>query len=79
MRTKITKWGDSQGIALPSAILQLTHIEVNEYVELVAQNDSILIKPARKQPLEWYLESYGQEDCDRFEWDNNEPKGRELL
>ena len=78
MYSQVAKWGNSQGVRLPKSILQIAGIQVDDSVELIAQNKAILIKPSNSQSLSWYLAGY-ENELDRYEWADDEPKGRELL
>ena len=80
--SQVAKWGNSQGVRIPRRLLQIAGIEVNDSVEIIAKNNALLIKPAEKKSLNWYLESYEDYngENDRYDWGElDEPKGRELL
>ncbi|MCL2054987.1 MAG: AbrB/MazE/SpoVT family DNA-binding domain-containing protein [Oscillospiraceae bacterium] len=50
MLTTIQRWGNSQAVRLPKAILDLLLLQENDQVDIVAENDSIVIrKSARKR------------------------------
>ncbi|MCL2343835.1 MAG: AbrB/MazE/SpoVT family DNA-binding domain-containing protein [Firmicutes bacterium] len=71
MITTIQKWGNSQGVRLPKVILEAVFLEENDPVEIVAENDSIIIrKPARKRrakrSLEERLEVFYQKPIDEI-------------
>ena len=52
MYTTIQKWGNSQAIRLPKAILELAKIQEKDRVELKVENGSIIIRPVKKhKPL----------------------------
>ena len=51
MITKITKWGNSLAIRLPSNYLKQTKFKENESIELILQDDSIIIKPLTKNKI----------------------------
>ncbi|MCL1903415.1 MAG: AbrB/MazE/SpoVT family DNA-binding domain-containing protein [Oscillospiraceae bacterium] len=71
MMSQVAKWGNSQGVRIPRKLLQIAGIEVNDNVEIFAQNNSLLIKSAEKKNLDWYLESYDSES-DRYDWAEDE-------
>jgi len=48
MRATIQKWGNSQAIRLPKAILETASIEENEQVHILAERNQIIIKKSRK-------------------------------
>ena len=82
MLTTIQKWGNSQGIRVPKAILDELLLQENDSVEIVAENDSIIIKKARrkrraKKSLTERFENYaGNYKC--TEWDTGKPTGMEM-
>jgi len=79
MISQVSKWGNSQGIRISKKLLQSAGISLYDDVEINAQGDMLVIKPAAKKTLAWYLEGYDHEP-DRYDWgDSDEPKGRELL
>jgi len=79
MLSKVSKWGNSQGIRISRKLLRNAGIGVTDEVEIIAKGNSLIIKPTVKKTLTWYLEGYDGE-LDRYDWgDSNEPKGRELL
>jgi antitoxin MazE len=79
MFAEVTRWGNSQGIRISKKMLKNIGLELNDPVEIIAKNDSLIIKPVSKKTLEWYLESYDDE-LDRYDWgDSDAPRGRELL
>jgi antitoxin component of MazEF toxin-antitoxin module len=47
MRTAVVKWGNSQGIHLPTSFLQDVNIQENDTVDVLLENDVIVIKKAR--------------------------------
>ncbi|MDE6281717.1 MAG: AbrB/MazE/SpoVT family DNA-binding domain-containing protein [Oscillospiraceae bacterium] len=46
MYATIQRWGNSQGIRIPKALLEALNIRENDRVELVPAKDSITIKKA---------------------------------
>ncbi len=46
MISKIKKWGNSQGIRFPKAILEKSKITVGDFIEISAKKGQIIIKPA---------------------------------
>jgi len=49
MRTTIQKWGNSQAVRLPKAILETASIKENEQVDILAERNQIIIKKSRKR------------------------------
>ena len=44
MRSMIQKWGNSQAIRLPKAILEMAGLRENETVQIMAEENQIVIK-----------------------------------
>lgn len=44
MRSAIQKWGNSQAIRLPKAILEIAGLRENEAVQILAEESKIIIK-----------------------------------
>ena len=71
MLTTIQKWGNSQAVRLPKAILEALFLQANDQVEISAENDSIIIKKAArkrraKKSLEERLEKFYQKPIDEI-------------
>jgi antitoxin MazE len=77
MQTQIVKWGTSQGIRIPKTLLANIGIEVNEPVELTAQEGMLIIKPIEEKTIDWYLEDYERPEDTTWE-EYNEPRGHEV-
>jgi len=79
MLSQVSKWGNSQGIRISRKLLRSAGIGITDEVEIIAKGNSLIIKPAAKKTLDWYLDGYDGE-LDRYDWgDTDEPKGRELI
>jgi len=84
MNTTIQKWGNSQAVRLPRPILEAALLQENDLVEIVAEDNSIIIKkvePMRKRrakkSLEERFKDYnGDYKCSEFDW--GEPVGEEV-
>ncbi|MCL2048063.1 MAG: AbrB/MazE/SpoVT family DNA-binding domain-containing protein [Defluviitaleaceae bacterium] len=82
MTTTIQKWGNSQAIRLPKPILEMLFFQENDTVELVAENDTLIIKKAdrprrAKKSLEERFSGYiGDYECSEFDW--GKPVGNEV-
>ena len=72
MMTTIQKWGNSQGVRLPKAVLDVLFLQENDAVEIVAENNEIIIRKAThkrraKKSLEerfsGYAGDYQCEEC----------------
>ena len=80
MRATIVKWGNSQGIRLPKALLDSANLTDSDAVELEAKDNSIIIKKAdkpRRKTLAERLEGFEGEYVFE-EWDAGPPVGREV-
>ena len=86
MQATITKWGNSQGIRLPKALLEKANLTDNDMVDLIAENGNIIIKkskskrehiPLAKRLKDWDRQPYELTDEDR-EWLNMKPVGEEV-
>ena len=93
MFTTIQKWGNSQAVRLPKTILETLFLQENDQVEIVAENDSIVIKKAArkrraKKSLEKRLEEFYQKPIEEIladeslyspaEYDWGKPAGNEV-
>jgi len=48
MITKVTKWGNSQGLRLSKELLAAAHIDVGDTVDVTVREGSLVITPARR-------------------------------
>ena len=82
MMTTIQKWGNSQGVRLPKTILDKLLLQENDQVEIIAENDTIIIKKAsrdrraKKSLEERFMDFAG--DYQSTEWDTGKPVGKEV-
>ena len=78
---KITKWGNSQGIRIPMAVLKETEIEMNDLVYVEADGKGRILlnkKPGpKKGTLEYLFEDYNGESFKTELIDVGEPAGNE--
>ena len=80
--TTIQKWGNSQGVRLPKAVLDVLSLRENDAVEMVAENNEIIIRKAThkrraKKSLEERFAGYtGDYQCE--ECDTGKPVGIEV-
>jgi antitoxin MazE len=77
MLATIQKWGNSQAVRLPKAILEMAGIQENDRVEIKVQDGKVVIIPAKKHKTlaERIAEYQGDYQC--REWDTGKPVGRE--
>ncbi len=78
MYTTIQKWGNSQAVRLPRAILEMAEIHENDRVKIKVENGMIIINPVKKhKTLEERLAGYkGDYQCS--EWNTGKPLGKEV-
>jgi len=76
--TTIKKWGNSQAVRIPKAILEMVNLEENDRVEIKVQDGNMLIIPIRNRRTlaERIAEYNGEYQCD--EWDTGKPSGNEV-
>ncbi len=79
MLAKIQRWGNSQGIRIPKALLSSAAFSENDEVEILAFDNRIVIEHAqRHKSLKERFKNYnGDYECS--EWDTGSPVGREVL
>ena len=82
METTIQKWGNSQGVRIPKAILETLLLRENDPVQITAANDAIVIKKITrkrraKRSLDERFENYdGSYGCAEYDW--GKPMGKEV-
>ena len=79
MYASIQRWGNSNALRIPKAILETAKLAENERVEIVAKEGSITILPAKRRyaSLEELFEGYeGTYDFEMIEFGQ---AGRELI
>jgi antitoxin MazE len=80
--TKIMPWGNSQGLRIPKAILDLAKIKENDEVELIPQENAIIIKlpKVKNTTLEQLFANWDGEPPEKLEWwEQMKPLGKELI
>ncbi|KAB8128317.1 AbrB/MazE/SpoVT family DNA-binding domain-containing protein [Gracilibacillus oryzae] len=80
METKIQKWGNSQAVRLPKAILELAGISDDDQVKLKVVDGNIVLSPIRKHlTLKERINQFeGAKKISSTEWDIG-MEGDELL
>jgi antitoxin MazE len=79
MQSTIQKWGNSQAVRLPKAMLEIARLAENERVQILAEPDKIIIKKAgerKHRTLSERLEGFDGGHAGQ-EWDAGSPAGRE--
>ena len=85
MEARLQKWGNSDGIRIPSSFLKTLNLKTNDKVELVQKENSIIIsKPKKKHlTLEERIEIFEQLPSDEkgqvesYDW--GEDLGKEMF
>lgn len=80
MITTIQKWGNSKGVRLPKPILEKTNMKENDSVELIAEENTIIIRKIGKKykKLSDLFKEYSGTYC-CTECDSGSPVGKEEL
>lgn len=80
MRTVIQKWGNSQAIRLPKAVLKMANFVENEPVQIIAKGNRIIIEKADKSRHKTLKERLAGFDGEYVfqEWDTGSPVGNEV-
>jgi antitoxin MazE len=88
MTTAIVKWGNSQGIRLPKALLKSADISKNDTVDILVKNEAIIIKKTQdkkhKTTRERLADFYGTKNKAKkhtekqAEIDWGKPAGKEI-
>lgn len=79
MYTTIQKWGNSQAVRIPKAILEMAKLNENDTVEIRVQDGNLLIIPVKKHiTLKERIAGY-KGDYQGGEWDTGKPVGNEVL
>ena len=79
MEAKLQKWGNSDGIRIPNAILKALKLKTNDKVEIIQEDDRIIITKSKNNKIsleERFKQYHGKNLAKEFEWD--EPKGNEI-
>ncbi len=77
----LQKWGNSQGIRIPKAILEILKWDENESLELTTKKDQVIIKRSvkihkRKNIKELFANYKGDYKPTEFDW--GKPVGKEI-
>jgi antitoxin MazE len=79
MYTTIQKWGNSQAVRLPKAILEMAELHENDQVEIKVQDGNLVIVPVKKhKTLEERIAGY-KGDYRGSEWDTGKPVANEVF
>ena len=79
MEARLQKWGNSDGIRIPSNLLKLIDLKTNDKVDLNYEDNKIIISKPKKEKIsleEKFKEYHGKNLSKDFEWD--EARGKEI-
>ena len=79
METRIQKWGNSDGIRIPSNILKSLNIKTNDILNIEQDGEKIIITVPKKKKISLekkFKEYHGKNLAKEFSWDEN--TGREI-
>ena len=79
MTTTIQKWGNSNGIRIPKAILEQLGLDTNSNIIMTVSKDKLIIeKPTRKHKAlaERFADYTGEAPSGEYDW--GEPQGEEI-
>ncbi len=80
MEARLQKWGNSDGIRIPSNILKALNLKTNDKVDLKYEDDKIIISKLKKEKIslnERFSKYNGENLAKDFAWD--EPRGIGVL
>ncbi|MCR5483505.1 MAG: AbrB/MazE/SpoVT family DNA-binding domain-containing protein [Bacilli bacterium] len=79
METRLQKWGNSDGIRIPSSLLKMLDVKTNDKVELNYEDNKIIITKPKKRIIsleERFAKFNGENLSKDFTWDD--PQGKEI-
>ncbi len=80
MKTTIQKWGNSQGIRIPKAILDTLKWSENEKVMVLVQDNKLIIEKSKEEQKKTIKELFqnfeGEYETIKIDWGN--PEGEEI-
>ena len=50
MKVTVKKWGNSAAVRIPAAVMQATHLDLDEVVDVREEGGRIVIEPVRQKP-----------------------------
>ena len=79
MEARLQKWGNSDGIRIPSSLLKTLNLKTNDMVTIEQVDDKIVISKSKnnKVSLKKLFDNYNGDNLSKdFEWDD--PRGNEI-
>ena len=77
--SSIQKWGNSQGLRIPKAILQKASLKENDKVEIIGEDGALVNRPVKGRATlaERIADYQGEYECRESE--TGKPVGKEVL
>ena len=79
MEARLQKWGNSDGIRIPAALLKALNLKTNDKITIEQVDDKIVISKSKNTKIslkEKFDNYHGQNLSKEFEWD--QPVGKEI-
>ena len=79
MEVRLQKWGNSDGIRIPSSILKSLNIKTNDLLDIEQQDDKIVITISKRKKIslaDRFAKYKGDNLAKEFSWD--ESVGKEI-
>ena len=79
LEARLQKWGNSDGIRIPSSILKSLDLKTNDKVDIKYENDKLIISKVQKKKIsleEKFANYSGDNLAKEFSWDD--AKGKEI-
>jgi antitoxin MazE len=79
MKASVKKWGNSAAVRIPAAVLEATHVRIDEEVDIREEAGRIVIEPVREKKFELndLLKEITKDNIHQ-EIDFGSPEGREV-
>ena len=77
MEARLQKWGNSDGIRIPSSILKALNLKTNDIINLEQIEDKIIISKPVKSKIslaQKFKEYHGENLAKEFSWDESRCK-----
>ena len=55
MTTKISKWGNSQGLRMPKDLMESLHLHIGDDVNIIVLDGKVILEPIKKEILNYDL------------------------
>lgn len=80
LETKISKWGNSQGIRIPKGVMEMLSIHEDQEIVMEVNDTSIILKPVKSKAknIHELFANWEDDGVRSHEMDWGESKGAEL-